>query len=301
MQTTIPITPNIITPDMLSYLTILQRLPNAGYKYCIKTGKKLNKIQFDEIADLIKIHGISKTITVCGYLQKSISTEWILTDEMALRRLANRQPVEYFIYAVTNLIPVFLNAEHSDVISANGNLCLDANLQTKVNANEFMQRIPFQQLLTISELTRLILSSNRPHAMHEMFKNISLRDITSSRENLLKFQLVLKSCYTQIKSGYYDDNLVKDRDRIKKQLFLKQKTLLIKDELEREIAESLEQIEIEKLINPDNQCDELIKLKMAKTAKLLKRKLDIEIGIKKERSKQLNKSQKFAGIKWADK
>ncbi len=202
-------------------------------RYCLKTGKRLNDIPFVEIEELIKIHGIDKTIIVLKKLKQSVSTEWVITDSIGLIALAAAQPVEYFIYALAALLRKTEDKQENT-------MQLIKEFEEKILINEFLHTVKWEIIASCAEMVRKILSANRPIAIQEMIESFTLNAICKTEESVFKFQLVLQECWKQIKNGYYDNNIINARTRKRKALFAKQRTLTIKTELEKEISDSLD-------------------------------------------------------------
>lgn len=217
-----------LTIEELDYITICES--RKINRHCIKTGKLLTQIPFIEVEQLIRIHSPERAKMVILQLQQSIALEWILTDDIALQCLAKEQPVEYLIYAVSALLTK---------PSPDSTLAIMEDFEIKIAANVFLKTLPFELIANCSELTRRILASNRPIAIQEMLNSISMKNILLSLEDITKFQLTLQECLKQIGLGYYDDAIVNQRNRHKKELFAKQKQLAALTDLEKEINASL--------------------------------------------------------------
>jgi len=218
-------------------------------RYCIKTGKELLPVTFNEVINLIKIHGEERAKLVICKLQQSIALEWVLTDSKALNKLALHQPVEYFIYTLSAILTKPKPDSTLEVLN---------DFRLKIEVNKYLHNeIDNELILNLAELTRRVLASNRPVAIQEMLNNINMGDICKSFDSLVKFQLTLQGCLKQITFGYYDDTLVNDRQRQRKELFYKQKQLVALTELEQEIGLSLNDFDI--IIDQDTELQKLVK------------------------------------------
>ncbi len=231
---------NTIPLSSLELTFLLPQIQNKLQCYCLKTGKRLDDIAFSKIENLITLHGVDRAITVLEKLQQSVSPEWILTDSQALIALAEKQPVEYFIYALSSLLRKTEDKEENT-------MQLLYEFHEKIEANKILKTINWQQIAICAELVRKILSANRPVAIQEMIETFTLKEICKNEENVFKFQLVLQECWKQIKNGYYDNNIINARNRKRKELFAKQRKLTIQSELEKEINESIDFSGIEHL------------------------------------------------------
>jgi len=203
---------------------------NDFNRYCMKTGKSLLPIPYNEVKNLIAIHGFERSKMVIAKLQQSIALEWILTDDIALQRLVDKQPVEYLIYAMSCLLV-------SPKIDNTIDMLEDFNI--KIKCNTFLHSLPWEQIVICAEAIRKLLASNRPIAIQEMIDNCKMEQICSSQESLFKFQLTLTECIKMIADGHYDQSLIDAKNRQKRVLFERQKQLTSLSTLEQEISDSL--------------------------------------------------------------
>lgn len=263
-------------------------------RFCIKTGKKLKPIPFNEVEELITIHGFKRAKLVINNLKQSIALEWILTDSEGLKELAFKQPVEYLIYALSAL----LKKPNTD-----STLETLKDFEDKIIANVFLKTLPFEQIANIAEYTRRILASNRPIALHEMLQNTTIASVCASQESLLNFQLTLEGCLKQIALGYYDDKIVDARNRQKKSLFLKQKQLTALTELEKEIGMELNNFEI--IIDRDTELQKLVKSTKRSKQSIKDTNTNLKAFHKQQDKKTISlnefKLDSFAGIKFGGK
>jgi len=279
-----------INKTELSYLNITDNLS----RYCIKTGKLLNQIPFNECEQLIAIHGEEQAKLVISKLQQSISLEWILTDNIALNKLSSKQPIEYLIYALSALLKKPQPDNTLEILQ---------DFNEKIASNKSLQQYPIAFIQIVSELIRRILAANRPVAIQEMLDNCNMMEICATIEELTKFQLTLQACLKQIGIGYYDDKLINDRNRKKKELFARQNRIIALTDLEKEISASLP--DFDEITLPLGELRSIImgnattKLKyIAKQESNVKKQLNAKSPLSNHKNLYTSNSKSFAGIKF---
>lgn len=133
------------------------------HTHCNKSGNFIAAVSNDEIAKLIAIHGEDFTAYVLKLqADKSIAHHWIKTDDTALEKLLQFDPVGYFVFAASMIAKVFtfhaplykINNNHDKHYSDNHYKvhCEIADL------NRELQDCPIEEIIKGNELMRRFLS-----------------------------------------------------------------------------------------------------------------------------------------------
>jgi hypothetical protein len=225
-------------------LTAIYKLKEINHPHCALTGRPLpdRKYSTSELTSLYQVHGLARAKTIVDKTNSQVAPEWLFADETGLDNLVFHFPHEYVIYAFEILFKSIYNSQLE--FENPGNTITSYELHTqmayKIHAWEFLQKQSKDLIITLAELLRRILASEKPIAIrNELLKYRSIKVLTDT-DLLLEFNVKLVETLDKIESGYYDKREVQKRIKAQK-LFAVQQKIKMLSGLELAIYETLQE------------------------------------------------------------
>ena len=152
-------------------------------RICGKTGCEIGKITNEEYFELERIHGTEKAMRLIRFMQRQyISPLWLVTDSDALDNLSIYDPIGYFVYASSKILPV-----NQGLVKVSPTQDIEAAqlavLREKHALWSNLQTIPKVQIFHANEIMRRFLAVFLPakanHLTREIFGQFELTNLPS--------------------------------------------------------------------------------------------------------------------------
>jgi len=182
--------------------------------YCEKTGQSIGTWDAEGVSYLVQTVGKERAKEIIKIKSRNqIAAHWLFTDDIALTKLADNDPVGYFVYAANAILVPFdpvvqlfgtINEQHAK----------DSLRENKITAFKHVSKIPLNTVMRVNELMRRFLSITQSRAAYKHFA-IPQLDIKLATEN--------ESTIEEFEQGLQETlaNLIRDehkRGRLKSNL-----------------------------------------------------------------------------------
>lgn len=170
------------TEDLILLLENEELLDNIDkVVYCIKTGQEISKWNAENVSYLVQTLGKERALEVIKIKSHNqVISHWIFTDDKALEKLSDNDPVGYCVYAMaTVLIPFDPMTQLIGTIREEE--ARKQLLEERIVAFKQLNKIPLSNIIRLNELMRRFLSITQSKAAYKHIAIPELRMIIATQ------------------------------------------------------------------------------------------------------------------------